>query len=171
MKGGGRTLLGLFVALAVLALDQASKWWIVDVLRLTLAQPLEVLPWLSLTLVHNRGITFGLLDSGSTLSTIILAAVALAIVAGLLLWLRRAEHAWVAGAIGAVAGGAVGNVIDRLRLGYVVEFIHAHYAGWSWYVFNLADAAIVCGVGVLVLDGLRRRPASAEPLARADDGK
>jgi signal peptidase II len=70
-------------------------------------------------------------------------------------WLRRAERALVAGAIGAIAGGAIGNVIDRLRFGAVVDFIHAHAWGWSWYVFNVADAAIVCGVAALLLDGMR----------------
>jgi signal peptidase II len=64
----------------------------------------------------------------------------------------------VAGALGAIAGGAVGNVIDRLRFGAVVDFLHAHAFGYSWYVFNVADAAIVCGVGVLVLDSLRAKP-------------
>ena len=60
----------------------------------------------------------------------------------------------VACSIGAIAGGAVGNVIDRLRLGWVVDFIQAHAFGWSWYVFNVADAAIVCGVAALLLDGI-----------------
>jgi signal peptidase II len=171
MTARGRTLLGLAVAAAVLAIDQASKYWVVDVLRLSPTEPMDVLAWLRLKLVHNRGITFGLLDSDSMVSTLVLAAIALAIVAGLLVWLRRAEHAEVAASIGAVIGGAIGNVVDRLRLGFVVDFIHAHYAGWSWYVFNLADAAIVCGVAVLVLDGMRRRPEHTEPLAGADGGK
>jgi lipoprotein signal peptidase len=61
----------------------------------------------------------------------------------------------VALALGAIAGGAIGNVLDRLRFGAVVDFLHFHVAGWSWYVFNLADAAIVCGVAALVIDGLR----------------
>jgi signal peptidase II len=71
----------------------------------------------------------------------------------------------VAAALGAIAGGAIGNVMDRLRFGWVVDFIHAHAGGWSWYVFNVADAAIMCGVGLLVLDSLRTRqpgPASCE---------
>ena len=63
-------------------------------------------------------------------------------------------------ALGAISGGAVGNVIDRLRFGWVVDFIHAHAWGWSWYVFNVADAAIVCGVLALVFDSLRRRKPS-----------
>jgi len=77
-------------------------------------------------------------------------------------WLRRAETRRVAAALGAIAGGAVGNVIDRLHYGAVVDFIHAHLGDWSWYVFNVADAAIVCGVGVLVLDSLMTRHEAAE---------
>ena len=74
--------------------------------------------------------------------------------AALGVWLRRAGTRLVAVALGAIAGGAVGNVIDRLRFGAVVDFIHAHACGWSWYVFNVADAAIVCGVAALILDSL-----------------
>jgi signal peptidase II len=74
----------------------------------------------------------------------------------------------VAISVGAIAGGAVGNVIDRVRFGAVVDFIHAHAFGWSWYVFNVADAAIVCGVAALVLDGLRAPPGDRN-LAGAGD--
>ena len=98
----------------------------------------------------------------------ILAVIALAVVCALGVWLRRAEHWLVAAAIGMVAGGAVGNVIDRARFGAVVDFIHAHAFGWSWYVFNVADAAIVCGVGALVLDGMRR-PKESRLAAAAGD--
>ena len=95
-----------------------------------------------------------------------LGAVAVAIVAGLVLWLRRAETRLVAISLGAIAGGAAGNVLDRLRFGAVVDFIHLHAGGWSWYVFNVADAAIVCGVAALVLDGMlprgRRNTASTQ---------
>lgn len=87
----------------------------------------------------------------------------MAVVVVLGMWLRRAESLPVALSLGAIAGGAVGNVIDRLRFGWVVDFLHAHAFGWSWYVFNVADAAIVCGVGVLVLDGFRRKPAAVPP--------
>ena len=69
----------------------------------------------------------------------------------------------MATALGAIVGGALSNVIDRLRFGYVVDFIHAHVGGWSWYMFNLADAAIVCGVAALVLDSLLPRAKRANP--------
>jgi lipoprotein signal peptidase len=157
MNRNRRTLLGLVVALLVLAADQASKYWVLNVLDLPALGTVAVLPVLNLTMVWNRGITFGLLNEGGTLGSLILAAVALAVVSALAIWLRRAESRLVAVALGAVAGGAVGNVIDRARFGAVVDFIHLHAWGWSWYVFNVADAAIVCGVAALVFDGLRSR--------------
>jgi lipoprotein signal peptidase len=164
----GLTALGIGAALLVLAADQATKYWVLEVLRLDETGPIDILPVLRLTFVWNRGVTFGLLTSLGGASHLVLAGVALAIVAALGAWLRRAERPLVAIAIGAIAGGAVGNVIDRLRFGAVVDFIHAHAWGWSWYVFNVADASIVCGVAALVLDGLLRRP--VETLAGAADG-
>ena len=102
---------------------------------------------------------------GQHLAPLLLTGVALAVVAALGVWLRRAESALVATALGVIAGGAVGNVIDRVRFGAVVDFLHAHAFGWSWYVFNVADAAIVCGVGALVLDGfLPRSRLPAQPV-------
>lgn len=145
---------GLAAALLVLAADQASKAWIVSGLLLPERGSIRLSSVLNLTWVENRGITFGLLNGLGGLAPVLLTVVALAVVAALTVWLWRSERLLVAIALGAVAGGAVGNVIDRLRLGYVVDFIHAHAGQWSWYVFNVADAAIVCGVAVLVLDGL-----------------
>jgi signal peptidase II len=155
---------GIAAAL-VLAADQASKAWVLGGLDLAGQGSLELLPVLSLTMVWNRGVTFGLLNGLGSFGAWALTAVALAVVAALLLWLRRAENRLVAASLGAIAGGAIGNVIDRLRFGAVVDFIHFHIGAWSWYVFNVADAAIVCAVTALVLDSLRPRLA-ADPLAR-----
>jgi signal peptidase II len=153
------TRLGLIALAVVLAADQASKWWILEGLRLPDLGRVDLLPVLSLTFVQNQGVTFGLFKAGGGWGPLLLAAVAVAIVAALGLWLRRAESRLVAVSLGAIAGGAVGNIADRVRFGWVVDFIHLHVGGWSWYVFNVADAAIVCGVAALVLDGLRGRPA------------
>lgn len=157
MSRRGLTTLGLAAAAIVLAADQASKWYVRDVLHLPERGSLRVLPVLNLTMVWNRGVTFGLLDAAGAWAAPLLVLGALAIVVALGVWLWRAERWPVAVALGAIAGGAVGNVIDRLRFGAVVDFIHAHAFGWSWYVFNVADAAIVCGVAVLILDGMRGR--------------
>ena len=152
------TRLGLIAALVVLAADQGSKYWILHVLDLPDLGQMELLPVLSLTFVQNHGVTFGLLNGLGPWSHFVLAGIALLVVGALCVWLRRAENALVAVSIGAIAGGAVGNVIDRLRYGWVVDFIHAHIGEWSWYVFNVADAAIVCGVAALILESqfLRR---------------
>lgn len=159
----GRVRWGLLAALLVLVADQASKWWVLDVLRLPDRGQVPVLPVLSLTMVWNQGVTFGLFHQDGAWGPWLLAGIALAVVVALAVWLRRAENALVAASLGAIGGGAVGNVIDRLRFGAVVDFLHAHAFGWSWYVFNVADAAIVCGVAALVLDGLWPRPGLQAP--------
>ena len=154
---------GLAFAAATFGADQASKWWVLDVLHLPGLGTVPVLPVLSLTMVWNQGVTFGLFHQDSAAGPLILAGVALAVVVALAVWLSRAETRLVASALGAIAGGAVGNVVDRLRFGAVVDFIHAHAFGYSWYVFNVADAAIVCGVGALLLDGVRPSRSRLQP--------
>ena len=146
--------LGVVAALLTLLADQASKWWILNGFDLPHRGTVEILPVLNFTMVWNRGITFGLLRGDGGWDAVILGAVALAVVVALGIWLWRAERTMVAIALGAVCGGAIGNVIDRARFGAVVDFLHAHAFGYSWYVFNVADAAIVCGVAALVLDSL-----------------
>lgn len=159
--------LGLIVALLTLLADQASKWWILDVLRLPELVNVPLLGGetigLDLTMVWNRGVTFGLLSGDGTWHHWVLAALAMAIAAFLLRWLAKAETRLVAVALGGVIGGAVGNVIDRVRFGAVVDFVDFHVAGWHWYVFNVADAAIVCGVVALVADSLLRPAPKPQP--------
>jgi signal peptidase II len=151
------TVWGITIALAILAADQASKWWILNRFDLPERGSVAILPFLNFTMVWNHGVTFGLLTSHGRDAPYLLGAVALAVVAALAVWLRRATNLLTALSIGAIAGGAVGNVIDRLRYGAVVDFIHAHALGHSWYVFNVADAAIVCGVVLLMVDSLLPR--------------
>ncbi len=150
--------LGVIAGLVVLVADQASKWWILPVPDPPELRQVVLLPVLNLTRVWNRGVTFGLLNGLGDWGHVVLAGVALAVVVALGFWLHRAESRTMAVAIGAIAGGAVGNVIDRVRFGGVVDFIHAHvdtpWGDLSWYVFNVADAAIVCGVGVLILESM-----------------
>lgn len=152
--------LGLPLAAAVLAADQASKWWILDVVDLPARRNIPLLeagPFgLDLTMVWNRGVTFGLFSGDGPWNHLILAVFAAAIAVLLLRWMARAETRLSALALGAVIGGAVGNLIDRLRFGAVVDFVDAHAWDWHWYVFNVADAAIVCGVGALLADALFR---------------
>lgn len=151
---------GILFALLLLVLDQASKWWILEGIRLPEVRniPLILLGpvGLDLTMVWNRGVTFGLFSGEGSWNHLILAMLALAVAGFLLRWLARAETPLVTYALGAVIGGAVANVIDRVRFGAVVDFVDVHAWGWHWYVFNLADAAIVCGVVALVADALIR---------------
>ena len=158
--------LGLAVAVLLLAADQASKWWILEVLRLPEVRHVRLLelgPFgLDLSMVWNRGVTFGLLSGDGPWNHLVLALLAAAIALVLLRWLARAETLAVAVALGAVIGGAVGDVLDRLRFGAVVDFVDAHAWGWHWYVFNIADAGIVCGVAALIADALFRRAPEAK---------
>ena len=158
--------LGLAVAAALFAADQASKWWILEELRLPEVRHVPGLalgPFgLDLSMVWNRGVTFGLLSGEGPWNHLILAMLAAGIAVFLLRWLARAETPAVAVALGAVIGGAIGNVVDRLRFGAVVDFVDAHAWGWHWYVFNIADAGIVCGVAALVADALFRRAPEAK---------
>jgi signal peptidase II len=154
-------LAGIATAILVLAADQASKWWILHGLDLEQVGQIVLLPVLNFTMVWNRGVTFGLLTGNSAAAHLALAFFALAVVVVLALWLARTMRLAIAIPVGAIAGGAIGNVVDRLHYGAVVDFIQAHAFGYSWYVFNLADAAIVCGVAALVIDNLL--PGRSEP--------
>ena len=154
----GLLRLGLIFAGFIFLFDQLTKWFVLDVLSLPEVQHIPLFsagPFgLDLTMVWNRGVTFGLLSGDGPWNHLVLAGLAVAIAVFLLRWLARAEGRMVALALGAVIGGAFGNVLDRVRFGAVVDFVDTHAWGWHWYVFNVADAAIVCGVGALLLDAL-----------------
>lgn len=156
---------GLLAAVLVLLADQASKWAILSRTDLPRGGQIVLAPVLNLAMVRNRGVTFGLLTGFGAWGHLLLAGVAIGVVVALGVWLRRAETRLAAIALGAIAGGAIGNVIDRLRFGWVVNFIDAHLGNWHWYVFNLADAAIVCGVMALIIDSQwpHRAPADQAP--------
>jgi signal peptidase II len=150
----------LAVALAVLVLDQATKFVVVELLDLRSRLVIPVAdPWLNLTMAWNEGINFGLFDFGAA-GRWVLVGLALAIVVGLLAWVRR-TRGWVpALGVGAIVGGALGNVIDRLRYGAVADFINMSCCGISNpFAFNVADAAIFGGAALLLLAG------RAEPVA------
>jgi len=161
--------LGLPVAAGILVADQLSKWWVLEVLRLPEVGQVKLLDLGSvgfdLTMVWNRGVTFGLLAGQALWHRLLLAALALVVAAFLLRWIARAENRLTAVALGGIVGGAIGNVIDRLRFGAVVDFADAWAGNWHWYVFNLADAAIVLGVAALIADALfgSRRTAKETP--------
>ncbi|MBE9603533.1 signal peptidase II [Acetobacteraceae bacterium H6797] len=164
-----RLRIGLPAALAILLIDQFSKWWMLEVLQLDEVRHVPLMgigPFrLDLTMVWNRGVTFGMLSGEGNWNHVALAVLAAAICAFLLRWMVKAENRVVAVTLGAIIGGAIGNVIDRMRFGAVVDFIDTSAFDWHWYVFNVADAAIVCGVVTLILETLLRpAPQAKEPV-------
>jgi signal peptidase II len=151
--------LGAGLALATVALDQASKLWLLFVHDLPVREPVTLAPVLDLMVVWNRGISYGLFQQDSGLGRWALVALSVVAAFGLCLWMARTRSRFLAAALALVAGGAIGNAIDRIAYGAVFDFIHFHVGSWSWYVFNVADAAIVAGVVGLLYDGfvLERR--------------
>lgn len=146
------------LAAVVVALDQAVKAWIVGGLRLTLGVPLPVWGPLRLTLVENRGVSFGLFQSDAAWTRWTLALFSLAVAIALVVWVRRAEKAFTGAALGLIIGGAVGNFIDRVRDGVVVDFVDVTALYFPW-VFNLADSAITIGIILLLAESfLQPRP-------------
>jgi signal peptidase II len=147
--------LGLPVAAGVVLLDQLTKY----VARDALWEPermVEVTSFLNLVPVENRGISFGLLESESGFGPWLIGGLSLVVAIALLVWMARTRRVLPALALGLVVGGALGNVIDRARLGWVIDFVDIHAAGYHWPAFNLADAGITIGVGLLLIDALFR---------------
>jgi signal peptidase II len=144
---------GLVTALIVLVLDQILKLAVLDLLDGG-ARAIVVTPFFNLVLVWNRGVSFGMLQGLGAILPWALAAVALAVIVGLVVWLSRTGQRPVAFGLGLVIGGALGNVVDRARYGAVADFLDFHLAGYHWPAFNLADAAICVGAVILIADGL-----------------
>ena len=144
--------IGLSVGAIVVVLDQLTKWLIRDVV-LDTARYIEVTGFFNIVEVWNRGVSFGLFASDSPWTPYLLSALAIAISIVLIVWLRKAETTFLALALGFVIGGAIGNVFDRFIWGRVYDFLDFHAAGYHWPAFNVADAAISVGVGLILLDG------------------
>lgn len=145
---------GFFWACLIFTLDQATKMTMLHVLDLEKTGPLPLMPFLDLTLVWNPGISYGLFPQDTELGRWTLVAFTL-IASGLVLyWLLHAHTKLLSVSLGLVLGGALGNLVDRFAYGEVVDFIYFHTDGFDWYVFNVADAAIVLGVVGLIVDGL-----------------
>lgn len=143
---------GLGMLFLIFLLDQISKYCILNIVNLPQKGSIPVIPFFNFTMVWNRAITFGMLGQFGSWGSVIFSVSAFVIAASLFIWMIRARKIWVIMSLGAIVGGALGNILDRLRFGAVVDFIHFHVAGWSWYVFNVADSAIVCGVVILLMD-------------------
>ena len=145
-----RIALAYGLAALVFVADQLSKAWIINVVALMDRVSVPVLPFLSLTWVENRGVSMGLFQADGEVGRWLLTALTGAIAAAVALWLRKVHPTSEQVALALVLGGALGNIVDRVRFGYVVDFIHLHLGRWSFYVFNVADAAITIGVLILL---------------------
>jgi signal peptidase II len=157
---------GLSVGLVALLLDQASKWWLLEGYDIGARGRVVIAPFFDLIYVKNIGISYSLLGQDSYSGQLALAAFGAAAACALGVWLARGvTNTLMAVSLGLVMGGALGNAIDRVLLGGVADFVSLHAAGFYWYVFNLADVAIVAGVIGLLYDSLRgSRKDAAKPL-------
>ncbi len=144
--------LGLLVAALTLAVDQADKHWLIFAYGIEQRQPVHLTSFFDIVLAKNQGISYSLLRANSAAGRWGLVAMTLAATACLAFWLYRSRTRLTAFALGLIIGGALGNAFDRFAYGFVADFYHFHLGGFSWYVFNLADVAIVAGVGLLLVE-------------------
>jgi signal peptidase II len=144
----------LWVSAITLLLDQASKLAIDGSMRLFESIPL--IPFFNLTYVHNTGAAFSLLSEAGGWQRWLFAGLAVVMSSVIGVWLYRLKNheTLMAVALSLVLGGAVGNLIDRIAYGYVIDFLDVYYRNWHWPAFNIADSAICVGVGLMVLEGL-----------------
>ena len=149
--------LGLIVAVVTLLADQASKLWLLYGYGLPSRYPVSLAPWFDLTVVWNYGISYGMFQQTTDLGRWLLTGFQLVAALALGVWMWRTLGKMTALGLGLIVGGAIGNAIDRLAYGAVFDFAHIHVGTFNWYVFNLADAAIVLGVPCLLYPEPQRR--------------
>lgn len=147
--------LGLAIVVIVFALDQASKLWLLFSVGLAENGPFAVLPFMDIVLAWNRGISYGLFQQYSDLGRWALVAISFVAAIWLGRWMWREPRALTVVALALIIGGALGNGVDRAVYGAVVDFVHLHWGRFSWYIFNVADAAIVVGVAALLYESFR----------------
>jgi len=147
-----KSALGFGIAIAVFMLEQITKWIVLGPLNLRNVLQIEILPIFNLTYTENHGISLGLFQASSDAMRWVLVGVTAAIAAGVGVWITREEKRWDQVALGMVLGGALGNILDRVRHGYVVDFADLHFGDFRpFFIFNVADAAISIGVVILLL--------------------
>lgn len=158
---------GVIAALIALALDQATKLWLLFVFDLARRGVVKVTPFFDLVLAWNVGISFGWFQSESQVAQIALMVIKAVAVIVLAVWMARSHTRMATIALGLIIGGAIGNAIDRFAYGAVVDFalFHVQIGGntFNWYVFNFADVAIVVGVAALLYDSFMGVPAAKAP--------
>lgn len=147
--------LGLAIVVIVFALDQASKLWLLFSVGLAENGPFSVLPFMDIVLAWNRGISYGLFQQYSDLGRWGLVAISFVAAVWLGRWMWREPRRLTVVALALIIGGALGNGVDRAVYGAVVDFVHLYWGRFSWYIFNVADAAIVVGVAALLYESFR----------------
>lgn len=151
-KNRRRSVIGYGLAAAIFLFDQISKYWIIALLQLPRCGQIELLSILNFTWVENRGVSLGMLTASSDMQRWLLVALTGIISLGVAIWIWREKRGLDILALGLVFGGAIGNLTDRIRYGYVADFIDLHFGDFQpFLVFNVADAAITIGVVILVL--------------------
>jgi len=149
---------GFAIALIVFAADQLTKWIVAGPLQLQAVRQIEILPIFRLSWTENKGISLGLLNAETEIGRWMLVAVTGAIAIGVAFWIGREKQRGDQLALGMVLGGALGNILDRIRFGYVVDFADLHFGDFRpFLVFNVADAAISIGVVILLLRAFMTR--------------
>jgi signal peptidase II len=158
---------GVVAALVTLVLDQASKYWLLNVLDIAQRGTVRVAPFFDLVLLLNTGISYGWFQTESATGQALLLTIKAVAVVALAIWMARSRTVIATIALGLIIGGAIGNAIDHFAYGAVVDFalFHLQIGGntYNWYVFNLADVAIVAGVAALLYDSLVGVPAAKAP--------
>jgi len=144
----------LGLSLIVIVLDQLTKWWISTTFELY--ESIAVMPFFNLTLVHNTGAAFSFLAQAGGWQRWFFTAIAIVVSIVLIVWLTRLEknQYGMATALSLVLGGAIGNVIDRIAYGYVIDFLDFYYQNWHYPAFNIADMAIVLGAIILLYQAI-----------------
>ncbi|MBL4758953.1 MAG: signal peptidase II [Rhizobiales bacterium] len=151
----------LLIAGIAFGLDQLHKYWMLHIFDIAQKGRVEISSFFDLVLVWNRGVSYGLFSSNGETTRIILIVLTFLAVAAILIWMFRTSSNFTALALAFIAGGAAGNLADRIIYGAVADFFSFHAFGFNWYVFNLADTAIVVGVAGLIYESLFIRHKSA----------
>ncbi len=145
---------GLWIAAAAFAVDQLHKWWMLNVVDIAERRIITLTSFFDLVLVWNRGVSYGWFQQDSSTGIYILIGFTVLAVLAMVVWLATCDSIGVAVALGLIIGGALGNGTDRIVYGAVADFFSFHAFGFYWYIFNLADVAIVAGVAVLLYDSV-----------------
>jgi signal peptidase II len=149
----------LWLSGLVIVLDQVSKWLMSS--WLSLYETVAVIPFFNLTMAHNTGAAFSFLAGAGGWQRWFFVGLAVLISIGLLIWIQKlAKTNMEAMSVSLILGGAIGNVIDRVYFGYVIDFLDVYYGSYHWPAFNIADSAIVVGAVLLIMDSFRAQPKS-----------